>query len=349
MSDDISKGLGGLLGVVSPREDKAEQDKARREVARRLGVSHIPDPNEIVPGESKKDSYDVVYTAPSLTFPKKEKEPDEFSNEYIKKDIMKKERQNRKAGLPDHYGMSDNDILTREIMRDEAKENLKAMGVKVSDEPDINYPVKPGSRQIAKKIKKTGLANNWSVDKSALDKKKFKYESWANSKVERLNKNYKYPVKKYDQYDKSTYPSDPNQRIALAHGTAQDEIQKHHVDRQGKKLKVEDSRKTLQYISDTSTKYDGRRKAKWLFNPITGDLEDTNDPQWVEKSEARMNQYHDKIVDPQTGRPEPKPGTDAHKEKYPERYKTGYVSKSDRIVSQLKDLKEYGKHPLIKK
>ena len=49
MDEDISKGLGGLLGVVSPNEEKIEQEKARREVAKRLGVSHIPDPDQITP------------------------------------------------------------------------------------------------------------------------------------------------------------------------------------------------------------------------------------------------------------------------------------------------------------
>ena len=31
-----------------------------------------------------------------------------------------------------------------------------------------------------------------------------------------------------------------------------------------------------------------------------------------------------------------------------ERYKTGYVSKEDRIVSQLNDLKKFGKNKLVK-
>ena len=59
-----------------------------------------------------------------------------------------------------------------------------------------------------------------------------------------------------------------------------------------------------------------------------------------------MAQFEDNKVDPKTGQAEPKIGTDAHKDKYPERYKTGYVSKSDRIVAQLKDLKKFGKNKL---
>ncbi|WP_286827698.1 hypothetical protein, partial [Maribacter sp. UBA4516] len=151
------------------------------------------------------------------------------------------------------------------------------------------------------KAKKTGLDKNWSLDRSGLDKK------------------YKYPVKKFDALDKTTYPSDPKQRLALAHGTATDQINQHHQDRQGKLLPKEESRKTLQYVSDSVTKWDGKPKANWLFNPVTGELEDTNDPQWIEKSEKKMDQFHSTKVDPKTGQAEPKIGTDAHKEKYPER------------------------------
>ena len=258
MDDDISKGLGGLMGVLSPDQERVEQQKARNEVAKKLGLSHIPNPGEIAPDESDKAFTESIYKVPPLNIPK------------------------------------------------------------------IDSEVKPY------KAKKTGLDKNWSLDRSGLEKK------------------YKLPVKKFDALDKSTYPSDPKQRLALAHGTATDQLNQHHKDRQGTLLSKESSRKTLQYISDTNTKYSDQRKANWLFNPVTGELEDTNDPKWLEKSEKKMNQFEDNIVDPKTGQAEPKIGTDAHKEKYPERYKTGYVSKSERIVSQLKDLKEFGKNKLIK-
>ena len=316
MDDDISKGLGGLMGVLSPDQERIEQQKARNEVAKKLGLSHIPNPNEITPSESDTPFNDSIYEAPTLDLPKKDP-VDPYSKEAIKKDILKIERENIKNKRPPHHGMSDSDIVVREIIRDEAQKSLEAMGYK-SNEPK---PYKP---------KKTGLAKNWSVDKSGIENK------------------YKYPVKKFDALDKSTYPSDPKQRLALAHGTATDQLNQHHKDRQGKLLSKESSRKTLQYISDSNTKYSDQRKANWLFNPVTGELEDTNDPQWLEKSENKMNQFEDNIVNPKTGQAEPKIGTDAHKEKYPERYKTGYVSKSDRIVSQLKSLKEFGKNKLIK-
>ena len=49
MDDDISKGLGALGGLLSPRQELIEQERARREVARRLGVDKIPNPDEITP------------------------------------------------------------------------------------------------------------------------------------------------------------------------------------------------------------------------------------------------------------------------------------------------------------
>ena len=197
------------------------------------------------------------------------------------------------------------------------------------------------------KAEKNKMINDWYVRKPSKKKIDFKLKEAAVQSAS-PKQEYKYPVKKYDSMDPSTYPSDPQQRLALAHGTATDQINAHHQDNQGKLLSKEESRKTLQYVSDSATRHDGARKANWIFNPVTGDLEDSNDPDWIKKSEARMNQFEDNLVDPITGHAEPKIGTDAHKEKYPERYKTGYVSKSERIVNQLKGLKEFGKNKLVK-
>ena len=328
MDDDISKGLGALGGLLSPRQELIEQERARREVARRLGVDKIPNPDEITRSESNNASSEYKYPTTSLHLPHKEV-VDPYSREGIKKDILKKERQNIKNKREPHAGMSHNEILVREIIRDEAQEKLKALKPKLSNEERRkNHYQKLYGLDKPYKAKKTGLDKNWSLDRSGLDKQ------------------YKYPVKKFDALDKTTYPSDPKQRLALAHGTATDQINQHHQDRQGKLLPKEESRKTLQYVSDSVTKWDGKPKANWLFNPVTGELEDTNDPQWIEKSEKKMDQFHSTKVDPKTGQAEPKIGTDAHKEKYPERYKTGYVSKEDRIVSQLNDLKKFGKNKL---
>jgi hypothetical protein len=46
---------------------------------------------------------------------------------------------------------------------------------------------------------------------------------------------------------------------------------------------------------------------------------------------------------------EPKIHSAAYRRKYPERYKSGYVSKEDRIVAQLKDLKEFGRNKSTEK
>ena len=314
MDDEISKGLGGLLGVLSPNEERAEQQKARIEVGKKLGIT-IPDPNEKRADESDKAINESIYKVPPLNIPKIDP-VDPYSKEEIKKDVMKKERENIKNKKAPYAGFSTSEIVIRETVRDEAQKRLEAMGHKPTE-------VKPY------KAKKTGLDKNWSLDKSGLEKK------------------YKYPVRNFDGLDDSTYPSKPKVRTALAHGTATDQINEHHKDHRGKLLSKESSRKTLQYISDTNTKYSDQPKANWLFNPVTGELEDTNDPQWIEKSEKKMAQFEDNKVD-HLGRAEPKIGTDAHKEKYPERYKSGYVSKSDRIVSQLKELKEFGKNKLNK-
>ena len=341
MDDDISKGLGALVGELSPQEEKIAQARAREAVGRRLGVT-IPDPNEKPPEEPDRIPYaSISNTTTSLDLTKGPKPIDEYSKENIKREILQKERQNIKHKRPKHFGMSGNEILVREIVRDEAQEKLKAF-VKSEDPIPRHDKPKLSNEERRKqhyqklygldkpyKAKKTGLDKNWSLDRAGLEKK------------------YKYPVRNFDGLDDSTYPSKPKVRTALAHGTATDQINEHHKDHRGKLLSKESSRKTLQYISDTNTKYSDQPKANWLFNPVTGELEDTNDPQWIEKSEKKMAQFEDNKVD-HLGRAEPKIGTDAHKEKYPERYKSGYVSKSDRIVSQLKELKEFGKNKLNK-
>ncbi len=280
MNDEPYKGLAALLGVLSPEQEKIEQDKARREVGRKLGVI-IPSPDEISASESRNDSSD--YLSPSLT--------------YTETKIFQPEE------IRDKFGHT--------------------------------------------KAEKNKMINDWYVRKPSKKKIDFKLKEAAVQSAS-PKQEYKYPVKKYDSIDPSTYPSDPQQRLALAHGTATDQINAHHQDNQGKLLSKEESRKTLQYVSDSATRHDGARKANWIFNPVTGDLEDSNDPDWIKKSESRMNQFHDTKVDPITGHAEPKIGTDAHKEKYPERYKTGYVSRSERIVNQLKELKEFGKNKLVK-
>ena len=195
------------------------------------------------------------------------------------------------------------------------------------------------------KAEKNKIINDWYVRKPSKKKTDFKLKEAAVQSAS-PKQEYKYPVKKYDSMDPSTYPTDPKQRMALMHGTATDQINEHHKDNKGKLLSKEAARKTLQYVSDSASKWDNAPKQKWLFNPVTGELEDTNDPQWIEKSEKKMDQFHATKVDPKTGQAEPKIGTDAHKEKYPQRYKTGYVSRADRIVSELKELKEFGKNKL---
>ena len=293
MNDEPYKGLAGLLGVLSPEQEKIEQAKARKEVGRKLGVT-IPDPDEISASESINDSSDYLFRTPPVTFT--EEVRDQFGNtptqkrEMINKQITKKPT---------------NRFLSNLINEESAKKLSK------QEKKRINFELNKASNQN------------------------------ANPKKE-----YKYPVKKYDSMDPSTYPTDPQQRMALMHGTATDQINEHHKDNKGKLLSKEAARKTLQYVSDSASKWDNAPKQKWLFNPVTGELEDTNDPQWIEKSEKKMDQFHATKVDPKTGQAEPKIGTDAHKEKYPERYKTGYVSKEDRIVSQLNDLKKFGKNKL---
>ena len=69
MDDEISKGLGGLLGVLSPNEERAEQQKARIEVGKKLGIT-IPDPNEKRADESDKAINESIYKVPLLNIPK---------------------------------------------------------------------------------------------------------------------------------------------------------------------------------------------------------------------------------------------------------------------------------------
>jgi len=327
MTDDKNKGLPGLLGVRVETSDQEaiERKKARIEVGKKLGVV-IPDPNE----KRAAESYSDLYMTPSINI-----------------ELKDKPRVIKKTGVAKNFSVDTTAL--KEVEKQLVKDTSKSKGawsrwVKANEQEEKRV----GYQKEADQINALKKMDHFMVENSSVKHPDYPKAPPKKVTAKDVESIYKYPVKKFDPLDSSTYPSDPKQRTALAHGTATDQINRHHKDRQGKLLPKENARKTMQYISDQNKMYGNGHKAKWLFNPVTGELEDTNDPQFVEKSEKKMAQFEDHKVDPQTGMAEPKLGTDAHKEKYPERYKSGYVSKSDRIVSQLKDLKEFGRNKLKK-
>lgn len=94
-------------------------------------------------------------------------------------------------------------------------------------------------------------------------------------------------VKKFNHNDPTTYPSHPDQKIALARADVIDKINDQHRDYRGKPVDKKGSLKTLQQLSDTKHYYgDQNYKSKWIFDPQTGDPVDAADPYPYKKNNA---------------------------------------------------------------
>ena len=200
-----------------------------------------------------------------------------------------------------------------------AKAIIKArLGIKDEPDPfDFRHvqPLQFPSIKVDEPVKKKGFTDkeleNYMVDQAKWKEKirKFRQDpKWVSEHNKRFpsfkttvlpkdKKIEQHGVKQFDQYDKTTYPSHPKQRMALARAEVIDNINQHHVDHHGKPLDKKDSLKNLQNISDLAYQHgDGsRHKSKWVFHPETGDPVDINDPDEMDHPymQHKMEQLQD--------------------------------------------------------
>ena len=204
-------GIRSLIAIDNMPEEIAEQNKARAEVMARLNVK----PENTLPAAGKeldmpKINFDVL--KPAAAAPVKE---DPYSDAAIKKDVQNKIAKNRAKGRDRYAGMSKNDVVIAEIMKDEAEVKLKNMGY--------------NKKTVPAKNKKNFLRGSIEVDPNHPDGFRLTddqdlYDIYGKDDTIRYIQEmaYKYAdvpikdaVKPFDQYNKATYPSDPAQQAAL--------------------------------------------------------------------------------------------------------------------------------------
>ena len=116
-------GIRSLFAIDNLPEEVAEQNKARAEVMARLNVK--PETTLQAAGKEldlPKINFDNLKPAAPI------KPIDPYSDAAIKKDVQSKIAKNRAKGRDRYAGMSKNDVVIAEIMKDEAEEKLKNMG-----------------------------------------------------------------------------------------------------------------------------------------------------------------------------------------------------------------------------
>ena len=203
-------GIRSLFAINTLPEEEAEQNKARAEVMARLNVK--PDDTLQAAGTTldlPKINFD------NLKPPAPVKKEDPYSDAAIKKDVQNKIAKNRAKGRDRYAGMSKNDVVIAEIMKDEAEVKLKNMG--------------HNKKTVPAKNKKNFLRGSIEVDQNHPDGFRLTddqdlYDIYGKDDTIRYIQEmaYKYDgvpikdaVKPFDQYNKATYPSDPAQQAAL--------------------------------------------------------------------------------------------------------------------------------------
>ena len=206
-------GIRSLFAIDNLPEEVEEQNKARAEVMARLNVK--PETTLQAAGKEldlPKINFDNL--KPAAAAPIKE---DPYSDAAIKKDVQNKIAKNRAKGRDRYAGMSKNDVVIAEIMKDEAEEKLKNMGY---NKKTVTGPAKN---------KKNFLRGSIVVDQNHPDGFRLTddqdlYDVYGKDDGIRYIQEmaYKYDdvpikdaVKPFNSYDKSTYPSDPAQQAAL--------------------------------------------------------------------------------------------------------------------------------------
>ena len=203
-------GIRSLFAINTLPEEEAEQNKARAEVMARLNVK--PDDTLQAAGTTldlPKINFD------NLKPPAPVKKEDPYSDAAIKKDVQNKIAKNRAKGRDRYAGMSKNDVVIAEIMKDEAEVKLKNMGY--------------NKKAVPAKNKKNFLRGSIEGDPNHPDGFRLTddqdlYDIYGKDDTIRYIQEmaYKYDdvpikdaVKPFDQYNKATYPSDPAQQAAL--------------------------------------------------------------------------------------------------------------------------------------
>ena len=141
-------------------------------------------------------------------------------------------------------------------------------------------------------------------------------------------------VKKFNHHDRSTYPH--AQKDKLMKAEIADKIKRG-------KLPTKDGVQTLQYVTDTIKNYDGKpetHKPRWMVNYQNGELEDVNDPNWMD-NQIKQGLVPDSLVKQHQAENKPKI----------QKTNFGYVKtipEKKSTVQQLEALRNFGQNPLVK-
>ena len=206
------KGIRSLFAIDNLPEEVAEQNKARAEVMARLNVK--PETTLQAAGKEldlPKINFNNIKPAAAV------KPIDPLSEAGIRKDVQNKIAKNRAKGRDRYEGMSKNDVVIAEIMKEEAEEKLKNMGY---NKKTVTGPPKN---------KKKFLRGSIQVDQNHPDGFRLTddqdlYDIYGKDDTIRYIQEmaYKYDdvpikdaVKPYDAFNKATYPSNPAQAAAL--------------------------------------------------------------------------------------------------------------------------------------
>ena len=127
-----------------------------------------------------------------------------------------------------------------------------------------------------------------------------------------------------------TRPADPFKKAEIA-----DKIKRG-------KLPSKEGMKTLQYVTDSVKQWDGKpetHKPRWMVNYQNGELEDVNDPKWMD-NQIKQGLVPDSLVKQHKAENKPKI----------QKTNFGYVKtipEKKSTVQQLEALKKFGQNPLV--
>ena len=260
----MSKGITSLIPADKMEDELQLEREAKAAVAKRLNIPSLDLP-------AARNELPSMAPMPTITFksdflqPMKSKEEikkekfdrymdKEYGHEAIKKDVLKQVYQNKKAGKAPYENMSTSSIIVAETVKDAAKAKLAKLKGPSIEQQVINYsPVK-----VPPKNQKNfrGLKGGITVDAEHPDGFRINddadiYDVYGKKDMLRYVQeiSYKYDgipiekaVKKFDNMDPSSFPSDPKQQAALStYGRAYDRLtplQKKQIENNNNKKKL---------------------------------------------------------------------------------------------------------------
>ena len=251
----MNKGIRSLIGADKFPDEIQEEQKAKAEIARRLGVPSL-DLQAARTEEVKPDLTNLTFKPDFFTNVKSKKQLEDekykrdFERDYgdaaIKKDVLKKVNANKRAGKEAYEGMS-----TSAIIIAEHEPSIQQQVINYS--PNKIKPIVKGPTKNQKNFR--GLKGGITVDADhpdgfRINDDKDLYDVFGKDTSRYIQElTYKYDgtpiketVKKFDSMDRSTFPSDPKQQAALrSYGRAYDRLtplQKKQIDNNKKKTKL---------------------------------------------------------------------------------------------------------------